>query len=166
MDDKARHEHNATQSLKLNPVFAKHVAAVIADMESEGFKPRIGETWRSPEEQLVKFKKGLSHVRWGFHCATTPEGKPDSLGCDIIDQDFPLAMSLRFMIALLWAARRHMLTTGVLFGLPEVYRRILIEKASLKKFDYSTSRIGWDGGHLEPMMLTVSQARAGMRMPS
>ena len=166
MDDNERHQRNAERAMELNPVFAKHVAAVFRDMESEGFRPRINDAWRDPKVQLEKFRKGLSHVRWGFHCAVTPEGKPDAMAADTIDEDSPLAPRLRYEIALLWAARRNGLTTGLLFGLPEVYKRQLIEAASQKKFDFVTKRVGWDGGHLEPLFITVAQARAGIRMPS
>ena len=163
MDDSARHANNTMKLRFCNPAFASLVILAISDMEPEGFKPRIGEVWRSPEDQLEKFKAGLTHVRWGFHCATTPDGKPDSLAVDMIDEEHPLDMALRFSLCLLWASTRRGLSTGLLFGLPTTHKNTLLVRAAAKDWDYKTKRIGWDGGHVEPLSLTVNQARAGTR---
>lgn len=165
MTDAERHERNEKLLGQCHPGFARPLRATLLDVESVSRRPRIDNAWRSPAEQLAKYKANLSHIRYGFHCATGPTGKPESLAVDLVDEDHPLDPPLSFALVLLWAARRHGLTTGLLFGLPANLQRPLIAAADERRFSFVTKVIGWDRMHVEITSLTVAQVKGGMRPP-
>jgi hypothetical protein len=70
---------------ELHPILRRKVKAVLADLEGHGLHPVIAVAWRSPADQVKAFKAGHSQVRWGFHCATYPDGRPCALACDVVD---------------------------------------------------------------------------------
>lgn len=163
MTDEKRKAHNTEMLDQVYVPMARIIRSMLIDMEDRGFRPRIGSAWRSEKEQLEKFRKHLSHVPWGFHCATKPDGSPEALAVDFIDEDFPVNMRLSFALCLLWAADAHGLTTGILFGLPGAYQALLIRHARMMDFAFPTKRIGWDAGHVEYPGLTEAEAKAGKR---
>jgi hypothetical protein len=63
MNEQARQTRNAQKLLELYPTFRKRLAAVIADLESRGLRPRIQDAWRSPADQLIAFNTGHSKIR-------------------------------------------------------------------------------------------------------
>jgi hypothetical protein len=120
MNDARRTKQNQDMLLKIDRSIRPAVAAVLKDLEKQGQRPLIdGGVWRSPAEQLEKFKHGFSKVRWGFHCATTKDGKPDSLAADIVDANKMWNASREFWLRLGASAVAHNLGWGGFFGLPK-----------------------------------------------
>ena len=62
------------------------VEVVLADLKTQGFKPRIVYAWRSVEVQHQLVEQGHSRVRFSFHNAQTADGTPNAYAADIIDR--------------------------------------------------------------------------------
>lgn len=80
-----------TQEKKLqsmNTDFAAKVRKVLAALEKQGFQPTIFYGWRSTKVQLQLFNAGNSKVKFSFHNATDPNGKPNAFAADIIDKRY------------------------------------------------------------------------------
>ena len=100
MKDQARNERNEEMLDQLHKPIRGKFARVLAYLEGAGFKPRIQEAWRSPENQMKAFKSGRSKVTWGYHCAVTANGDPDALAADILDDEQPFRPSSKYVEAL------------------------------------------------------------------
>jgi hypothetical protein len=163
MNERARKDQNRQMLRKVDRSIRRAVAAVVADLESHGQRPLIDRAvWRSPEEQKELFDRGLSQVEWGFHCATTPQGRPGSLAADIVDANRFWGASRQFWLRLGSSALEHDLGWGGFWGLPQNLRRGL--RTALENNRWRTRvRLGWDVAHVETTRVTIAQARAGRR---
>jgi hypothetical protein len=163
MNEEQRKKQNRSMLLRVDRSIRGAVAAVLADLEAQGQRPVIHtEVWRSPKEQEEKFRKGLSKLRWGFHCATTPAGKPGSLAADIVDANKAWNASRQFWLRLGASAQAHGLGWGGNFGLPANMKTGL--RAALKQKNWRTPiKLGWDVAHVETARVTVAEAKAGKR---
>lgn len=162
MNDVARRKRNAERLAELHPRFARRVAAVIAELEDEGWRPRIQEAWRSPQAQLAAYRAGHSPLRYGFHNVTGPDGRPEALAVDMLDDDAPLSPGKPFLLRLAAAAEAAGLTTGIRWGLTHTLARAVDEAIATHQWQ-APVKIGWDPAHLQAQGLTVAQARAGQR---
>ena len=90
MKEAARKQRNQQRLTECFPTFAERVKAVIEDIESQGFRPRIQAAHRTIPDQLEAFKKHRSKVKFGFHNVTGEDGKPEALAVDLLDDDNPL----------------------------------------------------------------------------
>lgn len=171
MTEEARHTRNLQRLTQCYPPFAARVQRLIADLEREGFRPRIQDAWRVPAAQAAAQASGNSQVAWSFHQATTPDGRPDALAVDLLDDDYPVLgydqaqWPDRFRQYLLWLASlapQFDLETGIAWGLTPQDRRALYFALSTDPLTYR-GEIGWDPTHLEPRQLTRAAARRGVR---
>lgn len=166
MKESERIAVNAARLLLVDPTIRDQVAAVIATLEFYGCRPKVArEVWRDPAEQLEMFRRGVSRVRWGFHCATR-DGQPASLAADIVDADLNWNASVRFWIVLGYAARAQGLGWGGRWGLPKPLLRALDAMLDRVKAGAPIDprvKIGWDAAHIETARVTVAEARAGKR---
>ncbi len=87
MTEDARRQRNAEMLDDCDHVFGLKLAIVLAKMEAQGYRPRIQQSWRSVEEQRALHAAGRSHVMWGFHNVTGPNGEPQALAADVLDDD-------------------------------------------------------------------------------
>jgi len=76
MNEQDRQTRNRERLEECHPVFSARVAAIIANLEHDGYRPRIQEAWRSPSDQLKDFQSGHSKLQFGFHNTTAVDGKP------------------------------------------------------------------------------------------
>jgi hypothetical protein len=161
----ARQARNATALAECYPAFGARVAALIAALEAQGYRPRIQCAWRSPAEQLEMRRRGTSKVAYGFHNVTGADGQKASLAVDLLDDAEPLAPSMRYCVVLAIEAARVGCTTGLLWGLPRAIARGL--EAALEAGDVEAAaaftKRGWDPCHVEPRFLGVAAARQGQR---
>ena len=163
MNEEARKKQNREMLSRVDKSIRGAVSAVLKDLEKQGQRPLIDKgVWRSPKEQEEKFKKGFSKVRWGFHCATTPAGKPDSLAADIVDANKFWNASREFWLRLGASAIAHDLGWGGFFGLPSRMKAGLRAELLHKNFK-SPAKLGWDTAHIETTRVTIAQAKAGKR---
>ena len=162
MTDEARRARNAGRLLECYPTFRARVAKVIAAMEAAGFRPRIQDAWRSPEEQLEAYKTGHSKLRWGFHNATGPKGEKEALAVDLIDDDHPLNSAKAYLLRLAACARDAKLETGILWGLPPRLQQAVVAAIVAGQWGLDL-KLGWDPSHLQPIDLTSIEARRGER---
>lgn len=163
MKEAARIDRNKQRLGELFPAFAKRVAAVIKEMESLGFRPRIQDAHRTIADQLKAFNNGFSDVKFGFHNVTGAGGKPESLAVDLLDDDHPLSPTRKYVITLASVAQKQKLHSGIFFRLKTAAERKALQDAIDKlNFDLRV-RIGFDPTHLEPTGLTIAQAKAGAR---
>lgn len=162
MDEAARNQRNADRLGECFPPFATVVRGVLDRLESQGFRPRIQEAWRSPEDQLKAVAAGHSKLKFGFHNVTGAGGAKEALACDILDDDSPLAPSTRYLLALAAAARAHAMETGILWGLaPQLVAGV---EAALATGDLTAPvKVGWDPTHIQVTGITSAQAKAGAR---
>lgn len=162
MQESTRKERNRQRLGECFPAFASRVAAVISDMEAQGFRPRIQAAHRSIADQLKAFKDGFSQVKFGFHNVTNGSGAPESLAVDLLDDDRPLNPSREYLIRLAATAQRHGVETGIFFSLPQQLRKGLAEAIANLDFK-SPVKIGFDPTHVQVTGITIAEAKAGKR---
>lgn len=163
MTEEQRRKRNAQKLQELNPAFRLCIEKVIADLEANSFRPRLQCAYRSPADQLEAYRRGASHVTFSFHNCTTPDGKPDSIAADFVDEVAPLAMPLQFSLALTYFARQAGLTTGGYFGFNKFQRQALDKASDNWKTPDPSVTISWDRGHTEPVGITLTEALHGKR---
>lgn len=162
MNEAARTQRNQQKLAECFPKFAQRVQAVIADMEAQGFRPRIQDGHRSIADQLLAFKNGFSKVKFGFHNVTGSNGKPESLAVDMLDDNKPLTPGREYLIRLAAVAQAHGLQTGIFFGLPQNLRKGLSQ--AIQNLDFNPAiKIGFDPTHIEVTGLSIADAKAGKR---
>lgn len=162
MKEAARKQRNTDRLTELHPRFRKQLMAVIETLENIGYRPRIQDAWRSPEDQLKAYKSGHSKLKYGFHNVTSDAGLPEALAVDLLDDDSPLSPSKAYLLHLAAAAEAKGLTTGIRWGLPAKLRSgidLAIANAEWK----ASVKIGWDPTHVEVTGISVAEARAGRR---
>jgi len=169
--EQARHARNVERLGLCYPPFAGRIAALISRLESEGFRPRIDQSWRTPAQHQSQLAAGTSKSSWSFHMATTPDGKPDALAVDLLDDNYPVPVAHQsawpdtFRQYLLWMAalgRNWGLETGIDWGLSADERWALHEALASDPLSYH-GEIGWDPTHCEPRDITLAAAKAGKR---
>ncbi len=162
MNETQRRANNAEKLLELAPTMRPRIAAVIADLEGHGFRPRIQEAWRSPAKQLAAFRSKRSQRRFGFHNVTNKDGTPAALAVDLLDDDAPLAPSTKYILMLAASARSHRCQTGLAWGLPAQLSKGIDAAIAARNWT-AKIKIGWDPCHLEPTDVSVAAARKGAR---
>jgi hypothetical protein len=165
MKEADRLARNKQRLMECFPAFANRVASVIAEMEAQGFRPRIQDAHRTIEQQLDDFNKETSTIKFGFHNVTGAGGKPESLAVDMLDDDRPLDTVRKYVITLAFVAQNHGLHSGIHFFKkepPPGTRERLRQAVNDLNFD-SSIVIGFDPTHLEPTGLTVAQAQTDAR---
>ena len=162
MNEQERETRNERKLKQLHPAFRQKIAAVIEDLEGYGYRPRIQDAWRSSADQKKVWESGHSKLLWGFHNATAPDGTPEALAVDLLDDDRPFAPDQRYLMMLASSAEAHDLTTGITWGLGARLRDGL--EAAILRGDWSANvKMGWDPCHVQITGISVAQARKGAR---
>lgn len=162
MIESERKQRNLTKLQELHPAFRVRLEAVIKELERYGYRPRIEQGWRSPQEQLEAYRLKRSRVTYGFHNVTSPEGVKESLAADVWDDNDFAHQKTHFMLHLLAAAETNGLTTGMRWDLtPEKIAKI--EAAIASKTWNTPVYAGWDPLHVEITGLTIQEAKDGKR---
>lgn len=159
---------NAAKKLnELWPPFGRRVAAVLETLERLGWQPIIATGWRSPAQQLKEYREGDSKLKWGLHCATGKNGKPESLAADIVDARYLWGGPTAFWLDLYRVARAQGLVSGAEWGLNGAQRATLKTKAAeaARSNGEMRVRVGWDPAHVQAVSTKVPAAlvRAGWR---
>lgn len=166
MREAARIARNKERLTECFPTFAARVAAVIADMEAQGFRPRIQDAHRTIAQQQIDLANGTTTVSFSFHNVTGAGGKPESLAVDMLDDDHPGEnVPRKYLITLASVAQRHGLRSGIFFFKREPRpgtRQALQAAVDSLNFDPHIT-IGFDPTHLQPTGLTIDEAKAGQR---
>ncbi len=162
MTEAARQNRNTQRLEELFPAFRKRIKLVIADLENVQLRPRIQDAYRSPADQLAAFESGHSKLKFGFHNVTGADGTPESLAVDLLDDNNPLKPPTSYLLQLASAARNRGLETGILWGLPANLQQGV--NAAIEAGDFqATVKVGWDPTHVQPVGITVAQAKLGQR---
>ncbi len=164
MDETARQARNVQRLTELYPSFAARIASIISQLEAAGFRPRIQDAWRSPEQQLEAYRKGNSKLRFGFHNVTGAGGKPEALAVDLLDDDFPLNPRKEYLLRLAAAAAKVKCITGIAWGLPIALQSAVLTAVETRHWTAQV-KVGWDPTHVEPADVTVQEAALGVRPP-
>ena len=162
MTEPQRNQRNADRLLELFSTFRSRLAKVISELETMGSRPRIQDGYRSPEDQLKAFNTGHSKLKFGFHNVTGPNGEKESLAVDMLDDDNPLNPATSYLLKLAHASEKNGLATGIRWGLPKKLRRA-IDEALISQNWNAPVKIGWDPTHVEPVGITVPEAKNGKR---
>jgi hypothetical protein len=78
MNEADRKQRNYIKVHELHPAVRPRMEAVIRDLESYGYRPRIQEALRSPKDQLAAYNEGTSKIKYGFHNMTTNDGTKEA----------------------------------------------------------------------------------------
>ena len=70
----------------LEPGCRRKIDAVLADLRAQGFRPTIIFGWRSVAVQQQLMRRGVTKVRFSFHNAQTPQGRPNAWAVDVVDE--------------------------------------------------------------------------------
>lgn len=162
MNETQRQDRNERMLAECWKSFAFAMRHVIGAMEGDGWRPRIQSAYRSPADQKAAYLAGNSKLLFGFHNITGPNGKPESLAVDVLDDGHPLDPSRAYLISLAHFCDHYRLSTGIGWGLPRTMREEVKVALVAKDVAYK-GKIGWDPTHCEPMDMTVAEARAGKR---
>ena len=157
-----RKQRNLVKINELYPAIRPRMEAVLKELESYGYRPRIQEAWRSPKDQLAAYNAGTSQIKYGFHNVTAEDGTKEALAADVWDDDRPFNAKTHFMLHLLAAAEKNGLTTGIRWSLSE--NRIKLIEDAIAQQDWNRPVwVGWDPLHVEVTGITVQEAEAGKR---
>ena len=162
MNEADRKQRNYIKVHELHPAIRPRMEAILRELESYGFRPRIQEAWRSPRDQLAAYYTGKSKVKYGFHNVTAEDGTKEALAADVWDDDRPTSAKTHFMLHLLAAAEKNGLTTGIRWSLSDNRIR-LIEDAVAKEDWKKPVWVGWDPLHVEVTGITIEEAEEGKR---
>jgi hypothetical protein len=162
MNESDRIAYNKNKLQELYPPFRALIEGVMKDMELAGYRPRLQVGWRSPADQLEAYKKGTSKVQFGFHNVTGATGAKESLAADIWDDDRLEQVKVDFMLHLAAAAEARGLITGIRWDLKDE-DSVLIDIALQNKNWGAKIRVGWDPLHVEPLGITIQEAKDGKR---
>ena len=164
MIEEKRIERNASKLLECYKPFAECVKALILNMESLRYRPRIQHAWRSPEEQRKLFNEGFSQLQFGFHNVVDRLGNPESLAVDLLDDDFPLNTRKIYIIDLARQCKPLGLITGIDWGLPYELKKKLHGVIDTRDLDaIETVKIGWDPCHIQVKNIKLSDVMKGYR---
>jgi hypothetical protein len=162
MKEPERQTRNSTRLAELYPTFRVRLEKVIAELEGKKIRPRIQDGWRSVADQKKAFETGRSKLLYGFHNVTAPDGTPQALAVDLLDDDAPVNMSKSYFLQLAAAAENAGLMTGIRWGVPK--KLIGAIDAAIAAGDWDAHvKIGWDPTNVQPTDVNVAQARAGKR---
>jgi len=162
MNEADRKQRNYLKVHELHPAIRPRMEAVLSELESYGYRPRIQEAWRSPKDQLAAYNAGTSKVKYGFHNVTAADGTKEALAADVWDDDRPTGAKTHFMLHLLAAAEKNGLNTGIRWSLSD-NRIKLIEDAVAQEDWKRPVWVGWDPLHVEVTGITIQEAEAGKR---
>jgi hypothetical protein len=162
MNEIERKYRNDSRLQEMQPAFRVRVQAVLKEMESYGYRPRIQEAWRSLEKQMEAYREGRSKVKYGFHNVSGTNGVKEALATDIYDDDYPEEPRRDYLLHLAAAAGNNGLTTGIRWDLsPD--RTAAIDAAIASKNWNVKIAMGWDSQHVEVTGMTIADALAGKR---
>ncbi len=170
MKEPARRARNIEMLRQCWPPFAAKIGQVIHAMEQVGMRPRINEggAWRDPVAQAAAYHSGHSDLLWGLHNATGVKGEKEALAVDLIDDDSPAVPRPLFVHRVNEIVGAFGLMTGILWSSRKGARLSDAEKAAIvaacKSGDWSgVERIGYDPLHIQPVGLSIADAKAGKR---
>src|SRR5512138_285895 len=162
MNETDRIANNRNKLQELYAPLRPGLEAVLKEMEKAGYRPRIQTAWRSPEDQLDAYRRGTTKVMFGFHNITGANGARESLAVDIWDDDRLEQVKVDFMLHLTAAAQAQGLTTGIRWDLADEDQK-LIDLAIKHRIWDAQLRVGWDPLHVEPVGITIQEAKDGRR---
>jgi hypothetical protein len=161
--EQQRKAANAERLKLIDPSIRPKVAAVIRDLERQSLKPLIDKhVFRTPAEQAELVRQGFSQVRWGFHNAQRPNGKPGSLAADIVDARLFWDVKKKFWLQVGASALKHGLEWGGMFDVPRNLRPTLRQRLLAGDLD-PRLKIGWDPAHVQTARVSIAEAKQGKR---
>ena len=170
MNETQRKKRNDEKLAELFPSFRDKISAIVSELESLGFRPRIQDAWRSEADQLKAFNSGHSQLKYGFHNVTGANGTKEALAVDLVDDDIINHKKTKygyveFLLRLEAATRRQGLMTGIGFGLEKFKGAIELINTAIENGDWlaSIKHVGWDPGHIQPPNMTAQDAKKGQR---
>ena len=162
MLESERIAYNKNKLQEFYPFFRTRIEAVLKEMEKAGYRPRVQVAWRSVADQLEAYKRGTTRVQFGFHNISGTSGAKESLAADIWDDDRLEQVKVDFMLHLAAAVAANGMTTGIRWDLADEDSK-LIDLALKHQIWDAKLRVGWDPLHVEPVGLTIDDAKNGKR---
>jgi hypothetical protein len=164
MTAQERHALNHQRLQLINPRLRIKVAAVLSDLEGHGDCPLIDAgVWRSPAEQMAKWRAGVSRIKWSFHNANDKRGRPDALAADITDVRWGWDSPLSFWLRLAASAQAHQMESGIYWGLTGAQRALIGAAITSQNWNPGNISRGWDPAHIQVKGISLLRARYGAR---
>jgi hypothetical protein len=164
MTAQERYALNHARLKLINPVLRIKVAAVLSDLEGHADCPLIDAgVWRSPAEQMAKWRAGVSRIKWSFHNANDRNGRPDALAADITDSRFGWDSPLSFWLRLAASAQAHGMESGIYWGLTAAPRAAISAAITARNWTPGNISRGWDPAHIQVAGISLLRARYGAR---
>ncbi len=157
-----RRSRNVNMLAEMYPAYRVRLQAVLTELESLGYRPRIQQAWRSIADQLDAYRRGYSQVQYGFHNVTGANGTKEALAADVLDDDQPLTAKTHFMLHLLAAAEKNGLTTGIRWGLSDDKVKAINDAIASGNWNVPI-HVGWDPLHVEIAGISIAEAKQGKR---
>jgi hypothetical protein len=157
-----RIQRNQSRLQELYPYVSIRVQAILQELEAAGYRPRIQDAWRSPEDQLKAYRAGTSQVQYGFHNVTGANGRKEALAADVLDDNHVPGAKTDYMLHLAAAAEKNGLTTGIRWGLTDSYSKAIDAAIAAQTWTVPI-HVGWDPLHVEVTGITIPEAKKGLR---
>ena len=162
MIETERIANNKNKLQELYPSLRTRVEAVLKEMEKAGYRPRLQTAWRSEADQLEAYRRGTTRVKFGFHNVTGANDAKEALAADIWDDDRLEQVKVDFMLHLAAAAEAQGLLTGIRWDLADEDQKLIDLAVKHQVWD-AKLRVGWDPLHVEPVGITIQEAKDGRR---
>jgi len=147
----------------MDPSVRDKMQAVLGDLEGQGYKPYVSESWRSKAQQHLDHLRGASTVDYGFHNVTGSKGEKQAMAMDVYNHGGAGQSSPNeFYMKLASAAKAHGLMTGIEWGLPQSNRKAIDTAIASHNYTAPIQR-GWDPGHVQPSNISIGQASRGVK---
>jgi hypothetical protein len=149
---------------RITPGLRLKIQSILRDLEGHDDQPLIDTgVWRSPAEQMQKYRQGLTRVKWSFHNATSKDGQPDALAADITDSRYAWDSPLSFWLRLAASAQAHQMESGIYWGLNAAQRALISDAIRLRQWTPGNITRGWDPAHVQVKGISLLRARWGTR---
>jgi len=162
MLESERIQFNKNKLQEFYPTLRTRIEPLLMEMEKSGYRPRVQTAWRSVADQLDAYRRGTTRVQFGFHNITGAGDTKESLAADIWDDDRMEQVKVDFMLHLAAAAEVQGLTTGIRWDLTEEDQKLINLAVKHQVWD-AQLRVGWDPLHVEPLGITIEEAKNGKR---
>lgn len=154
--------NNKNKLQELYPSFRTRIDAVLKEMEKAGYRPRVQTAWRSMADQLDAYRRGTTRVQFGFHNITGANDVKEALAADIWDDDRLEQVNVDYMLHLAATAETNGMATGIRWDLADEDQKLIDLAVKHQVWD-AKLRVGWDPLHVQPVGITIQEAKDGKR---
>lgn len=148
-EDKRRHERNTYLLSLCSPSFAARSRSLLNALEAAGYKPEVGESWRSKAAQRAAFERGSSTVLYSRHTELDEKRGPASSAIDLLTISQADESEHKYEVRVACLSALYGLETGIEWGLDPTER--LAARRMVTDCRYLGGKVGWDPLHVQEL---------------